>query len=103
MNESPQGPHRKTFRRLPRPAQREGSPRRESSRRPERAGILVALNGWTVQQRAASGPESPAPPRPARGGSDVKKLLFLVSVALIGAVLVSSQDDIRRYIKMRNM
>jgi hypothetical protein len=33
----------------------------------------------------------------------VKKLLFLVSVALVGAVLVSSQDDIRRYIKMRNM
>ena len=33
----------------------------------------------------------------------MKKLLFLVSVALIGVVLVSSQDDIRRFIKMRNM
>ena len=42
-------------------------------------------------------------PRPARGGWDVKKLLLLASVAVVGAVLVSSQDDIRRYIKMRNM
>jgi hypothetical protein len=42
-------------------------------------------------------------PRPARGGSDVKKLLFLTTVAVVGAVLLSSQDDIRRYIKMRNM
>jgi hypothetical protein len=33
----------------------------------------------------------------------VKKLLFLVSVALVGALLVSSQDDIRRYLKMRSM
>ena len=33
----------------------------------------------------------------------MKKLLFLVSVALIGVVLVSSQDNIRRFIKMRNM
>jgi hypothetical protein len=33
----------------------------------------------------------------------VKKLLLLASVAVVGAVLVSSQDDIRRYIKMRNM
>jgi hypothetical protein len=42
-------------------------------------------------------------PRPARGGWHVKKLLLLASVAVVGAVLVSSQDDIRRYIKMRNM
>lgn len=33
----------------------------------------------------------------------MKKLLFLVSVALVGALLVSSQDDIRRYLKMRSM
>ena len=33
----------------------------------------------------------------------MKKLLFLVTVAVVGAVLLSSQDDIRRYIKMRNM
>jgi hypothetical protein len=33
----------------------------------------------------------------------VKKLLFLVSVAVVGALLVSSQDDIRRYLKMRSM
>lgn len=33
----------------------------------------------------------------------MKKLLFLVSVAVVGAVLVSSQDDIRRYLKMRSM
>jgi hypothetical protein len=33
----------------------------------------------------------------------VKKLLFLVSVAAVGALLVSSQDDIRRYLKMRSM
>ncbi len=33
----------------------------------------------------------------------MKKLLFLVSVAVVGALLVSSQDDIRRYLKMRSM
>jgi hypothetical protein len=33
----------------------------------------------------------------------VKKLLFLVTVAVVGAVLLSSQDDIRRYLKMRSM
>ncbi len=33
----------------------------------------------------------------------MKKLLLLVTVALVGTVLVSSQDDIRRYLKMRNM
>jgi hypothetical protein len=65
----------------------------------------VARNGRTIQttqQWAASG-QGDALPRPARGGSDVKKLLFLVSVAVVGALLVSSQDDIRRYLKMRNM
>jgi hypothetical protein len=33
----------------------------------------------------------------------VKKLLLLVSVAVLGALLMSSQDDIRRYLKMRSM
>jgi uncharacterized protein DUF6893 len=33
----------------------------------------------------------------------VKKLLLLMSVAVLGAFLVSSQDDIRRYLKMRSM
>lgn len=33
----------------------------------------------------------------------MKKLLFLVTVAVVGAVLLSSQDDIRRYLKMRSM
>jgi hypothetical protein len=33
----------------------------------------------------------------------VKKLLVLVTVAVVGAVLLSSQDDIRRYLKMRSM
>jgi hypothetical protein len=33
----------------------------------------------------------------------VKKLLFLVTVAVVGAVVVSSQDDIRRYLRMRSM
>ncbi len=33
----------------------------------------------------------------------MKKLLLLASVAVVGAVLVSSQDDIRRYLRMRNM
>ncbi len=33
----------------------------------------------------------------------MKKLLFLVTVALLGAVVLSSQDDIRRYLRMRSM
>jgi hypothetical protein len=33
----------------------------------------------------------------------VKKLLFVVTVALVGAAFLSYQDDLRRYIKMRNM
>ncbi len=33
----------------------------------------------------------------------MKKLLFLLTVAVVGAVLLSSQDDIRRYLRMRNM
>jgi hypothetical protein len=33
----------------------------------------------------------------------VKKLLFLLTVAAVGAVVLSSQDDIRRYLRMRNM
>lgn len=33
----------------------------------------------------------------------MKKLLLLVSVAALGALLISSQDDIRRYLKMRSM
>ncbi len=33
----------------------------------------------------------------------MKKLLLLVSVAALGALLMSSQDDIRRYLKMRSM
>jgi hypothetical protein len=82
-----------------------GPVRREGSQRPERAGFLVARNGRTIRtthQRAASGPGD-ALPRTARGGSDVKKLLFLVTVAVVGAALLSSQDDIRRYLKMRSM
>lgn len=33
----------------------------------------------------------------------MKKLLFLLTVAVVGAVVLSSQDDIRRYLRMRNM
>jgi hypothetical protein len=33
----------------------------------------------------------------------VKKLLFLATVAVVGAVVLSSLDDIRRYLRMRNM
>ena len=33
----------------------------------------------------------------------MKKLLFLVTVAVVGAVILSSQDDIRRYLRMRSM
>jgi len=33
----------------------------------------------------------------------MKKLLFLLTVAAVGAVVLSSQDDIRRYLRMRNM
>lgn len=59
----------------------------------------MALNGRTVgSQRTGD-----ALPWPARGGSDVKKLLLLVSVAALSALLVSSQEDIRRYLKMRSM
>ena len=42
-------------------------------------------------------------PRPVRGGSDVKTLLLLALAAVVGAVVLSNQDDIRRYMKMRNM
>lgn len=78
------------------PVGREGSPQ------PERARFLVTRNGRTVQPWAASD-QGDALPRPGRGGSDVKKLLFLLTVAVVGAVLLSSQDDIRRYLRMRNM
>ena len=33
----------------------------------------------------------------------MKKLLFVVTVGMLGAVLLSNQDDIRRYLRMRNM
>ena len=33
----------------------------------------------------------------------MKKLLFLLTVAVVGAVVLSSRDDIRRYLRMRNM
>ena len=33
----------------------------------------------------------------------MKKLMFLVTVGVLGAVLLSNQDDIRRYLKMRSM
>ena len=33
----------------------------------------------------------------------MKKLLFLVTVGALGAVLLSNQADIRRYLKMRSM
>ena len=33
----------------------------------------------------------------------MKKLLFLATVGVLGAVLLSNQDDIRRYLKMRSM
>jgi hypothetical protein len=33
----------------------------------------------------------------------VKTLLLLALAAVVGAVVLTNQDDIRRYMKMRNM
>jgi Family of unknown function (DUF6893) len=33
----------------------------------------------------------------------VKKLLLLLTVGTLGAVLLTNQDDIRRYLRMRSM
>ena len=33
----------------------------------------------------------------------MKKLLLLVTVGALGAVLLTNQDDIRRYLRMRSM
>ncbi len=33
----------------------------------------------------------------------MKKLLFLMTVAVVGAAVLFNQDDIKRYMRMRNM
>ena len=33
----------------------------------------------------------------------MKKLLLLVTVGALGAILLTNQDDIRRYLRMRSM
>jgi hypothetical protein len=33
----------------------------------------------------------------------VKKLVLLVTVGALGAILLTNQDDIRRYLRMRSM
>ena len=78
-------------------------PRKRVARRLKRARFLVALSGRTVQPWGSQRTRGTRCPDPVRGGSDVKTLLLLALAAVVGAVVLSNQDDIRRYMKMRNM